>query len=277
MTLRRRALLIGINYTGTRNELKGCVNDVNNMASLLRSHGYSDIVMLKDSPCATQPTRANMIAAMQSFVSATADGDCLFFHYSGHGTHTIDMDGDEEDGQDEAICPVDGGTITDDELRSVLINPLPQSVSMNMLLDCCHSGTGMDLRYNFEDVAVLKSGKYKDLPDEYDPSDWISAHRRRHSFRTPETRATVLCISGCMDDQTSADTCLRGKACGALTAVFTDAWDANHTGNTAPLTDLFQAMCCMLRCMEYSQRPQLSIGNRPHSQRYDGGTALFSI
>lgn len=34
---RKRALLIGINYTGTANALNGCINDVNNVKQFLIS------------------------------------------------------------------------------------------------------------------------------------------------------------------------------------------------------------------------------------------------
>jgi len=65
------------------------------------------------------PTKANMIRAMQWLVQDANPHDSLFFHYSGHGGQTKDLDGDEEDGQDEVIYPVDykkAGHIVDDEL-----------------------------------------------------------------------------------------------------------------------------------------------------------------
>ena len=48
--------------------------------------------------------------------------DSLFFHYSGHGGQTKDLDGDEGDGYDETIYPVDfryAGHIVDDEIRQL--------------------------------------------------------------------------------------------------------------------------------------------------------------
>ena len=40
---RRKALLIGINYTGTKHQLNGCINDAMNMKNyLVRDRGYSD-------------------------------------------------------------------------------------------------------------------------------------------------------------------------------------------------------------------------------------------
>lgn len=57
--------------------------------------------------------------------------DSLFLHYSGHGGQTPDKDGDEEDGMDECICPVDyksAGTIIDDDLKALFSKKLPRGV-----------------------------------------------------------------------------------------------------------------------------------------------------
>ncbi len=39
----KRALLVGINYIGTGNDLKGYLNDVSNMKALLSNRGFNDI------------------------------------------------------------------------------------------------------------------------------------------------------------------------------------------------------------------------------------------
>lgn len=54
---------------------------------------------------------------MQWLVQGAKPNDALFFHYSGHGGQTKDKDGDEGDGYDEVIYPVDfesSGHIVDD-------------------------------------------------------------------------------------------------------------------------------------------------------------------
>lgn len=40
--LRKKSLLIGINYTGSENELRGCHQDVENVAEFLHYRGYPD-------------------------------------------------------------------------------------------------------------------------------------------------------------------------------------------------------------------------------------------
>jgi hypothetical protein len=123
------ALLIGINYFGTPNELKGCINDVRSLAPFLhQQYGflYEDMVILTDDQLnpASQHTRANIIRACQWLVAGARPNDSLFLHFSGHGGQTEDLDGEEEDGLDETICPVDfktSGMIVDDVLP--LSNP----------------------------------------------------------------------------------------------------------------------------------------------------------
>jgi hypothetical protein len=68
---RRKALLIGINYFGTKHQLNGCINDATNMRDyLVQERGFSpnqnDMVMMTDAPenrgTAFEPTGANMMA-----------------------------------------------------------------------------------------------------------------------------------------------------------------------------------------------------------------------
>jgi hypothetical protein len=60
--------------------------------------------------------------------------------------------GDEEDGYDETLIPVDfqkQGQIRDDDLLRILVRPMKEGVTMTCLMDCCHSGTVLDLPYRF--------------------------------------------------------------------------------------------------------------------------------
>ncbi len=52
------------------------------------------------------PTKENMLGAMQWLVKDAHTHDSLFFHYSGHGGRTPDLDGDEISGFDEGgyVC-----------------------------------------------------------------------------------------------------------------------------------------------------------------------------
>lgn len=93
-TGRRKALLIGINYLGQPNQLRGCINDVTQMSIFLHNvHGYrrEDMVILTDdqrNPM-SQPTKANILRAMRWLVQNAKPHDSLFFHFSGMEMHTL--------------------------------------------------------------------------------------------------------------------------------------------------------------------------------------------
>lgn len=113
----KRALLVGINYPGTKAELKGCINDVNRMyKSLIDRYGFveEDIVVLIDTDSNfKQPTGVNIRRELSNLVSSAEPGDYLFFHYSGHGTRLPAETGDDDDtGYDECIVPCDMNLIT---------------------------------------------------------------------------------------------------------------------------------------------------------------------
>jgi hypothetical protein len=50
------------------------------------------------------------------------------------------------------LIPVDfkqHGQIRDDDLLRILVRPMKEGVTMTCLMDCCHSGTVLDLPYRF--------------------------------------------------------------------------------------------------------------------------------
>ena len=139
----RMALLVGINdYPGVRYDLQGCVNDITNVYDVLVkyfSFAPADIVLLSDS----RARRGAIMDALKAMLARKV-GDSLVFHFSGHGSQVPDVEGDEEDGKDEVICPFDfdwrTGLIKDDDLAG-LIAGMKKGVHLEVILDSCHSGT----------------------------------------------------------------------------------------------------------------------------------------
>lgn len=167
----KRAVMIGINYVGhSQGELRGCHNDVLNMKKyIMNVHGFEEdnITVLMDDGEHTEPTKENMIAAYKKVVAESEAGDAVFLHYSGHGTKLRDDDRNEEaDGYDEALVPLDynsgAGMVRDDDLYDILIKPLAQGVHMVSLMDCCHSGTILDLPYIFKPDGSTPDGMQLD-------------------------------------------------------------------------------------------------------------------
>lgn len=87
------------------------------------------------------------------------------FHYSGHGSRVRDCDGDELDGYDESLVPVDyqtEGKILDDEINATIVRPLPRGATLHAIIDTCFSGTFLDLpnicrinRYKFPHINLI--------------------------------------------------------------------------------------------------------------------------
>lgn len=80
-------------------------------------------------------------------------------HSVGHGGQTKDLDGDEEDGYDECLYPVDyqsAGHIVDDEIHDTIVRPLQPGVRLTAIIDACHSGSMLDLPYIYSTKGVLK-------------------------------------------------------------------------------------------------------------------------
>ncbi len=172
---KKKALLIGINYFGQRNQLRGCINDVRRLQNfLIGVYGYKpqDMVVLTDDSRdpISLPTKSNIIRGMKWLVNNAQPNDSLVFHFSGHGGQTIDHDGDEVDGYDEVIYPVDfrkRGHIVDDRMHDIMVKPLRPGVKLTAIFDCCHSGTVLDLPYVYSTKGTIKeSNLLKDSTSE---------------------------------------------------------------------------------------------------------------
>eukprot|EP01012_Entosiphon_sulcatum_P059623 TRINITY_DN84115_c0_g1_i1.p1 TRINITY_DN84115_c0_g1~~TRINITY_DN84115_c0_g1_i1.p1 ORF type:complete len:310 (+),score=16.94 TRINITY_DN84115_c0_g1_i1:63-992(+) len=190
-----RALCIGINYWGQGHlELTGSTDDALAIAGFLSGQGFQacpeGMLILTDSPTSDLsclPTKENILQGISWLVQNAEPGDVLFFHFAGHGAQIADTDGDELDNKDEAILPVDfllSGCILDDLLFELLVAPLPQGVHLTAVMDCCHSGTGLDLPFVWE-------------PDNRSASKGFTKQNNK------TCKATVLLLSGCADGEQS--------------------------------------------------------------------------
>lgn len=150
---RRRAVLIGINYEGQQGQLSGCHNDALNIKRyLIQKQGFkeSDMLIFMDDGRHHKPTKKNILDAFDRVVEYSKPGDVVFIHYSGHGGRVRDTSGDEADGYDETLIPLDfkrAGHILDDDLYKRLVTKMAKGVNVCVLMDCCHSGTALDLPY----------------------------------------------------------------------------------------------------------------------------------
>lgn len=154
----KRALLVGISDYGNAMEdpnkwanISGA-NDVLLLSPLFSEHGYT-VTSLVDS----RATHAGITKALSELANESKKGDLVYIHFSMHGQPFEDLNGDEEDGWDEALIPVDAqmlysegvydgkNHLLDDELE-VYFNDIRSTIGpeghLYVILDACHSGTG---------------------------------------------------------------------------------------------------------------------------------------
>ena len=233
----QRALLIGINeYAIPGANLRGCVNDVALVANALRElYGFSDgdITLLTDSAA----TRAAIESGIEGLVGSARPGDVLYLHYSGHGSNVPDRNHDEDDGRDEILCPHDldwNTPLTDDWLRTTF-DRLDPGATLTVVMDCCHSGTNTRapvLEAPGDAPAVLQ--RFLPNPDDLDRGGGHTGRLRRTRRRTDDgdvhdVDIVETLLSGCRDDQTSADAAIAGSYNGALTYFLVRALRQNPT------------------------------------------------
>uniref|UniRef100_A0A6N2MV95 Peptidase C14 caspase domain-containing protein n=1 Tax=Salix viminalis TaxID=40686 RepID=A0A6N2MV95_SALVM len=195
-TATKRALLIGVTYK-KKYMLKGTINDVKSMRELLiKNFGFKEenIQVLTDLQMDT--TRKKMVESMEWLVKDCQAGDSLVFYFSGHGIRKLDFEGDERDGFDENICPVDfltEGIISDNEINSLIVWPLKKDVTLHAIVDACHSGTVLDLEHFY-------NREQKRWEDNSPPS----GNARKHT-----DGGMAISISACQDHEIAVDTSVR--------------------------------------------------------------------
>ncbi len=142
------AVVVGISdYTNFGDEiggdLPGAANDARAIADVLVNKYDFDpanVKLVLDGAA----TRARIESEMTEWLPSVArPGDLIWFYFAGHGSQAWDLNGDEEDGLDETVCPADvmrGNTemdILDDEVGEWLAQ-LPTD-NVIVVWDKCHA------------------------------------------------------------------------------------------------------------------------------------------
>jgi hypothetical protein len=242
-----KALLFGINYTTSpESSLRGCVQDVKNMADTLKNvFKFEDVEIHtdehNDSAVNKNAIIDTLIRAMHECYSKKIKH--LWVHFSGHGSQVRDVDGDEKDGLDECFIPADyklTGVLRDDDFVNIF-NNFPKYTKIFCVFDCCHSGTMLDLCYEYELNSlnhVFKTEKY---------------------FKYNNCTPSIVMISGCRDTQTSADAynvMLKHTFTGALTSCI--LLIIQSYGISVSIESLFSRVSKLLKEKKFDQKPLLS-------------------
>lgn len=258
----KKALLVGINqYTDPRNNLNGCINDINDMTDFLvkqKQFDKANIKIIKDD----QATKVNIMEGLSWLVNGVKAGDQVFFQYSGHGAQMpTESKKGEPDKLDEVICPYDFDWTDETALKDKEFNKifaqLPRGVEFIWVSDSCHS---QDLSREFK-MPVPGFFKARTMTPPPEIAERVMAIKN-----LPKTVVTDLpksvkmlnlaLISGCKSDQESADAVFDKRANGALTYFLLKSLGDKKTQSSS-LRDLVDTVNKSLRKIKYPQQPQI--------------------
>ena len=162
VTGKKKALTIGLAYENgspSITSLPGTINDSDLFTERLQGQGW-DVTQITDRQ--ENVTKAAILQAFDDLVEGAVPGDVLMFFFSGHGLSSVDLEGLEHDGTDEFILAGQSRKengfldfdersyqISDDEIRTHLIMPLPEGVKITLVFDACNSGTVVDMPFQY--------------------------------------------------------------------------------------------------------------------------------
>lgn len=214
----RRAVVIGLGEQLDKSW--GKINgdkDVPLVVSMLMANGFSDITTLTNK----KATKAGIVNAFNSLINRSRKGDIIYIQFSGHGQMMTDLNGDENDGLDEAWIPYDAYLkycskdkgekhLSDDEIAQYLTklhSKIGSEGVIAVVVDACHSGDST--RDLCDRNSIVVRGVDVDFV--------IPGKRSKSSVRSSETWLT---LSACQDFQLNQEY----NGVGKLTHILANNW-----------------------------------------------------
>lgn len=221
----RRAVVIGLGEQLDKSW--GKINgdkDVPLVVSMLKANGFSDIATLTNK----KATKVGIVNAFNSLINRSRKGDIIYIQFSGHGQMMTDLNGDENDGLDEAWIPYDAYLkycskdkgekhLSDDEIAQYLTrlrSKIGSEGVIAVIVDACHSGDST--RDLCEKDSVVVRGVDVDFV--------IPGKKSKSSARSSETWLT---LSACQDFQLNQEY----NGVGKLTHILANNW-RNYVGKS---------------------------------------------
>ena len=289
----RKALLVGINAYPLK-PLRGCINDVRQLRDLLiQYYDFSTEYMriLLDN----EATQKGIQDGLEWLAQGGDDPDAVrVFHFSGHGSYLEDKNGDEPDGQDECLVPVDyttAGMITDDVLKQHY-DRFPRTGNLTLIMDSCFSGTvqrdvAEDVAYRFIPVSRKEQVKIDATKARFNQDQWdfvtgevkkinkeaylsdddlkkkvkeLMGVFEKKRFGDIRVREANVLLAGCRSDQQSADAQIDGDYHGAFTYCLAEA--IVQSSGQVTYQQLIKAADDKLDANGFVQIPQLECAAR---------------
>ena len=239
---RKRAFMVGISHYDTAltgyqwNNING-VEDINLLSPILKKQGFYLTTLLDE-----QATYQNITNQLSNFTNQTKKGDIVYLHFSAHGQPVEDLNGDEDDGWDEAIVPIDAYKIykkgvyegkkhlLDDQLNTY-VNKLRTKVGpsgfLYVVIDACHAGTSS--RANDETIRGTKVGfTYKNKV--FKPSTQKRSH---YKIESSNKMSNVMFLEACRPDQVNMEIKVADKRYGPLSYSIAQALQAKPLSTNA--------------------------------------------
>ena len=196
-------------FNGWTGKLNACEFDCNDMSNILRAEGYAVKQLLTK-----HATADAVLGALRDAVTNAYPGDHIVYTQSSHGTQVKDYDGDEDDGQDEALVMYDD-IVDDDQFRKIWSLAKP-GVKITTIVDACHSEDSMRSLVADE---YAKRTMPRDVARALMTPERIAAAMARKSV-IEEIRADMACFSACQTWETASDGLYNGAYTGAFRAVW---------------------------------------------------------
>lgn len=272
----KHALIIAL---GTYNKETGwsnisSANDVEIIKQSLIIKGFSDknIRIRIDGL-----TKEGILDAIRNdLINKVKKGDVVYFHFSGHGQQVADNDGDELDGLDEALVPVDAPArnrmrnpttgewdyyngdkhLRDDDLGKILDElriKLGPKGNVMVVIDACHSGTAT------RGIGKARGTKEPNVPDDWEaPNSQTRGEVKEIGFgliAVEANKAGMVCFSGSGQDELNYEYQENNVGYGSLSYVISKALieSDNHTSYRA----LFEKIKNKMAVIAPKQTPQI--------------------
>ncbi len=237
----KRGLVIGLGQyqDKTWGKIHGD-RDVLIVKDMLNKCGYTDLVFLTNS----QATKSGILTAFNSLVNRCRKGDIVYIHFSGHGQQITDVNGDEDDGWDEAWIPYDAmyaysnsykgeKHLIDDEIAlwiTRIKDKIGSSGSLLLVVDACHSGDSSRDGLGDEEVYIRGAEKDFVIPLKTSPA------------RTDKIKENWLTLTACRDYQVNCEVRTKsGGFYGMLSYALCSGYGNISRKNNAQATSQIQA------------------------------------
>ncbi len=234
------ALLVGISdyhcidKDNLWNDIHG-TNDVDLLSGVLKRQNFL-VTSLKNE----QATFINIVEQLETICQKAKKGDLVFIHFSLHGQPFEDTDGDEIDGWDESLIPIDAkqefsnnykgeNHLIDDKL-SVLVDKISNKIGTEgivyVVLDACHAGS------SFRDFDDEKETFVRGTKLGFSPSGKmykaISSKTEVFKPSLSNNQSQIVYFEACKNNQVNTEILMNNKYYGALSYYLSKVISINY-------------------------------------------------